>query len=522
MKIVSREEAKKLDKQAISMGIDESILMENAGCAVFDFLKMYLGLDKKYLIFAGMGNNGGDAFVVARKLASEFAHVVVFIVGEKNQIKGIALKNLDLLHLYPVEILQFNTINRVVLSSLLEADVIIDGIFGTGLNREIEGTTKELILEINNSKKPVVAIDIPSGVDANTGAILGIAVKADFTITMGLPKRGFYSPPGCDYTGKVIVSHISYPPELTLSKDIHVETRLIEPFEDRPTDSHKGTFGRALFISGSKTYFGAPYFNALAFLKSGGGLSYLGTTESVGRAIIPNANEVVLLPLKETKNGTIAKENIKTILKFAETVDIVSIGSGLSIDGDTEELVLSVIKNVEKPVIVDGDGLTILSKHKEVLKERKFETILTPHLGEFSRLIGVAVEDIKKDRFSYLFKAMTEFNCSIVLKGAFTLIGSKGDIYVNTSGNPVLATAGSGDILVGVIASCIIRKKNVTDGLILAVYLHGLSADLIKEEISEEGITSKDILEHLKITVKKYKEDFKAIKGGNYECKGNF
>jgi len=169
------------------------------------------------------------------------------------------------LHLYPVEILQFNTINRVVLSSLLEADVIIDGIFGTGLNREIEGTTKELILEINNSKKPVVAIDIPSGVDANTGAILGIAVKADFTITMGLPKRGFYSPPGCDYTGKVIVSHISYPPELTLSKDIHVETRLIEPFEDRPTDSHKGTFGRALFISGSKTYFGAPYFNALAF-----------------------------------------------------------------------------------------------------------------------------------------------------------------------------------------------------------------------------------------------------------------
>ena len=522
MKIAKREEIAKLDKQAISSGISEEILMENAGCAVFEFLKTHFGLDKKYLIFSGTGNNGGDAFVVARKLASEFAHVVVFIVGGKNQIKGTALKNLNLLSLYPVEILEFETINRVVLSSLLEANVIIDGIFGTGLNREIIGTTKELIMEINNAKKPVVSIDIPSGVDANTGGILGAAIKADFTVTMGLPKRGFYSPPGSDYAGKVIVSHISYPPELTLSKDIHIETRLVEPFEERPTDSHKGTFGKALFISGSKTYFGAPYFNALSFLKSGGGLSYLATTESVGRAIIPNANEVVLLPLKETANGTIAKENIETILKFAETVDIVSIGSGLSIDSDTEELVLSVLKHVEKPVIVDGDGLTIISKHKEALKERKFETILTPHLGEFSRLIDVQVEEIKRDRFSYLFKAMAELNCSIVLKGAFTLIGSKGNIYVNTSGNPVLATAGSGDVLVGVIASCIERKKNIVDGLILGTYLHGLSGDLIKEEVGEEGLTSKDILENLKFAIKYYKENFKALRGGNYEYKGNF
>lgn len=517
MKVVTREEINLLDRKAEELGLSEEILMENAGEAVFNFIKEKYSLDRHFLIFAGTGNNGGDAFVVARKLASHFAKVTLFLVGNTEKLKGISKRNFELLNLYPVEVLTFEGINRVLLESLTTADIVIDGVFGTGLQRAVEGKIKELFVEINNVKKTVVSIDIPSGIDANTGAICGEGIKANYTITMGLPKRGLFSYPGCDYAGKVIVSHISYPIELTLCKDIKVEISFIEPFEERPTDAHKGTSGKALFIAGSKNYFGAPYFNAMSFLKSGGGMSYLATTESVGRVVMGNAKELIIVPLKESANGTISKDNLNTLIGFAKNMDIISIGSGLSIDEDTESLFLTFIDKVQTPLIIDGDGLTILSKHRDILKEREAETILTPHIGEFSRLIDTPIEEIKKDRFSYLFKAMDMFkNSIIVLKGAYTLIGANGNIYINTSGNPVLATPGSGDVLVGTIASSITRKKNTLKGVVLGTYIHGLSGDLIQKEFNE-GVTATDILENLKFAVRYYKEHFNDIKGGLYE-----
>ena len=516
MKVATREEIKKLDELAVNFGIGEEILMENAAHAVFSLLKHKFGLDKKYIIFAGSGNNGGDAFAVSRLLSSNFAKVVVFVIGDKSKLKGVALKNFELLKNYPVEILEFESINRVLLSAIKESDVIIDGIFGTGLNRPIEGKIKELIVEINNSKKPVIAIDIPSGVDANTGSILGVAVKADYTVTMGLPKRGFFAYPGCDYVGSLIVSHISYPNELTLSKDINVQIKFVEPFDERPTNAHKGSLGKALFIAGSRRYTGAPYFNALSFLKSGGGMSFLATTPEVSKIVSQRSPEIVQVPLKENENGAISKENIEAIVDFSNNVDIVSIGSGLSIDEDTEELVLEVVERVQKPLIIDGDAITILSRHKDILINRQYDTILTPHIGEFARLSGLAIDEIKNDKFSALFKAMEDIKHVIVLKGEYSLIGYNGDIYINTSGNPVLATAGSGDVLVGTIGASVIRKGNLLYGTILGTYIHGLSGDLLSKEW-REGITSLDILQNIPNAIRYYWEHYKELEGAYYE-----
>jgi len=518
MKVATREEIQKLDSLAVSLGIPSEILMENAADAVFSFLKMRFGLDKKFLIFAGVGNNGGDALALARKLSSHFAKVSVFIVGEKSKFKGEALKNLNLLSNYPVEVIEFEGINRILLFEIQKSDVIVDGIFGTGLNREIKGNIKELIVEINNSNKPVVAVDIPSGVDANTGKILGEAVKANYTITFGLPKRGFFAYPGSKYAGKVIVSHISYPPELTNYKEINVEIPYIEPIPERKKDAHKGSLGKALFIAGSNRYFGAPYFNAMSFLKSGGGLSFLATTNKVILSVSSLAKEIVFIPLEESDSGTISKKNIATLINIASSVDIVAIGSGLSVDEDTEYIVREILLNVKKPIIVDGDGLTILSKNLDILEKREGDTILTPHEGEFSRLTNLTIEEIKNDRFSALFKFMEKVKAITVLKGPNTLIGSNGKIYINTTGNPVLATPGSGDVLVGTITSQIVRKGNVLEGTILGVYLHGLSGDLLAKDY-KEGITALDILENLKNAIRYYEDNFEFIKGEFYEGK---
>lgn len=520
MKVATKEEISQLDKLAVSLGLTSEILMENASSSVFHFIENEIGFNNKFLVFAGPGNNGGDALAVARKLSSHFAKVTVCLVTNKNKFKDLALKNLEILTNYPIEILEYNGVNRVILHELATSTVIIDGIFGVGLNRPIDGKLKELIMEINNSGKSIIAVDIPSGIDANNGQILSVAVKANYTITFGLPKRGFFSYPGNEYIGKLIVSHISYPPQLTDSENINVQIHYVEPMQQRDRNAHKGSLGKALFIAGSDKYFGAPFFNSLSFIKGGGGVSFLATTESIGKVVLASAKEVVLMPMIESENHTVSAKNIQKLVEFSSNVDIVAIGSGLSIDEDTERLVIETIKNVKKPVIVDGDGLTILSRHLEVLKERNYETILTPHIGEFSRLIMQPRENIEKDRFSYLFEAMKSLNSIIVLKGPNTLIGADGKIYINTSGNPVLATPGSGDILVGLIASQVVRKNNVLDGVILGVYLHGLISDLIQKHY-KEGITSSEILENIKVAVKYYEENYEAIKEGFYEGKRN-
>ena len=320
--------------------------MENAGNAAFYAIEKEMDgvKEKHFVLFAGTGNNGGDGFVVARKLASSGAIVSVFLIGEEEKLKGVALKNYKRLYGFPVERYNVKFFDRVTEMNILRCDAIIDAIFGIGISRKIKGIHKEIIQGINISKKPIFSIDIPSGINGDTGEIMGIAVKADYTITFGLPKRGSFIYPGADYTGKLYVSHISYPPSLYNSEDIKVQINIPIELPKREKDTHKGNFGKALFISGGENYLGAPYFASMAFLKAGGGLSYLATPKSIAPFIASKASEVVILPMDETGQHTLSEKSMGRILEFSEKADIVSLGSGITLNRETEKLALKLIE----------------------------------------------------------------------------------------------------------------------------------------------------------------------------------
>ena len=520
MKIASVDEITNLDKNAEEkFGISQEILMENAGNAVFYVIENEVGVrEKRFVIFAGPGNNGGDGFVVARKLASTGAKVSLFFIGEKNKLKGAAKKNYIRLNGFPIEQYNIEFFDRIVETSIEKSDVIIDAIFGTGLSRKISGIHKEIIQGINLSNKTVISVDIPSGINGDTGEVMGIAVKADYTVTFGLPKRGHFLYPGAEHTGKLYASHISYPPSLYENPDINVQLNTPVELPLRKKDTHKGNYGKALFIAGGKNYLGAPMFCSYAFLKSGGGLSYLATPKSIAPFIAMKAGEVVIIPAEETKEQSISMQNLDNLLKLSEQMDIVAIGSGVTLEKETKEFVKEFVKQVGRPVIIDGDGLTAISEEVKILKKRKAETIITPHIGEFAKITKKKINEIKKNRIKILQESAQELNATIILKGAFTLIGMKnGKIFINLSGNPGMATAGSGDVLTGTIAAMYGLGLSIESATRTGVFIHGIAGDLKAREKGIDGITATDILEGLPAAIKYYKENYKTIKETNYE-----
>jgi hydroxyethylthiazole kinase-like uncharacterized protein yjeF len=520
MKIASVKEIRMLDKKAEEFGLKSEILMENAGNAAFYAIEkeMHGVEEKKFVVFAGTGNNGGDGFVVARKLASSGASVSLFLLGDPAKIRGAALENYNRLNSFPIERYTIKFFDRITEMNIFRCDAIIDAIFGIGISREIKGIYKEIIEGINISGKTVFSIDIPSGINGDTGEIMGTAVKANYTITFGLPKRGLFIYPGADFTGKLYISHISYPPSLYNSEDIKVQINIPIKIPERENDTHKGNFGKALFVSGGGNYLGAPYFSSMAFLKTGGGLSYLATPKSLSPFIVSKASEVVALPMDETNEKTLSLKSLQKILEFTEKVDIVSIGSGITLDEETQELSREIIKNTNKPIIIDGDGLTSISKNKEIIKNRTAPTILTPHLGEFSRLVDKSISEIKLKKIEFLQQYAEELNAVIILKGAFTLIGLPDKrVFVNTSGNPGMATAGSGDVLTGTIAAMYGIGLSIEGATRTGTFLHGLAGDLLINSIGQDGITATEILNNLPKAVKYYRENYKSIRRNAYE-----
>jgi NAD(P)H-hydrate epimerase len=501
MKVASVEEIANLDKRASEeYGITPILLMENAGNAVYTAIDLEFGIkDNNFIIVAGPGNNGGDGFVVARKLYSSGGNVKVFILGDPTKYRGEARENYIILNKLPIE-------KHILRSSLSDnfydglewSDIIVDAIFGTGLKRKVGGVFKEAIDAINETNRIIFSVDIPSGVNGNDGRIMGTAVIADYTVTFGLPKTGLFLYPGAEYVGKLYLSHISYPRELVECDDILTELNIPYPPPPRREDTHKGSYGKALFIAGSTKYLGAPYLSSLSYLKAGGGLSYLATVKSISTALASEANEVVILPLDETVEGSIAYKNIDYLIEYSNNVDFVIIGPGLSLNEETQELVRDLCIKIKKPILIDGDGITAISNDPTILCEREEYTILTPHMGEMSRITKLDINTIKRDKLSILRKYAKKLNSTIVLKGANSLVGySDGRIYINLSGNPGMATAGSGDVLTGAIAAMYGIGYNIDDAVRIGVFIHGLAGDLAANEIGMDGIIARDIMEFL-------------------------
>ncbi|MCK4402884.1 MAG: NAD(P)H-hydrate dehydratase [Dehalococcoidia bacterium] len=519
MKVSTVDEIRNLDKSATEeFSISQDLLMENAGQAVyFVILKEFGVKNKKFVVFCGIGNNGGDGLVVARKIHSNGGEARVFLLDDETKFKGIAKRNFEIVSKMPIEISKVSS-NESIRAAIHNSDAIVDAIFGTGLTKKVSGIYKDVIQMINESEKTVFSVDIPSGINGDTGEVKGIAVKANYTITFGLPKIGNMLYPGYEHCGKLYLSHISFPPSLYNADSIKVEINNPIELPKRDKNVHKGDFGEVLFIAGASSYFGAPYFSALSFLKAGGGYSRLATPISISSFLANKGSEIVFIPQRETPSGSIALKNKDELLKLSEKVDMVVMGPGISLNKETQELVRQLAQEIKRPLLIDGDGITAISKDIEIIKNRKAETILTPHMGEMSRITKMEISEVNKNKIEVLQRTAKELNVIVVLKGAHSLIGYPDEtVFINMSGNPGMATAGSGDVLTGTIAAMFGLGLSLRDAVRMGVFLHGFSGDLAAADKGEDGITAQDILDYLPATLKRYRQDFDEISENLYE-----
>ncbi len=508
MKVSRVAEMREMDRTAIeTFGIAPELLMENAGHAVYDVIRNQLGAGgQRFVVFAGPGNNGGDGLVVARKLLSSGGDVRVFLLSDPARYTGSAKANFEIATRLPLEITRVESIETMA-EALAQCDVVVDAILGTGLIREVEGRYRQVIEQINASGKKVVSIDIPSGVNGDTGKVMGAAVRADYTVTFGLPKIGNMLYPGYELCGELYVSHISFPPSLYATDTIQLAISDPVALPPRFRDGHKGSFSKALFIAGAANYFGAPYFSAFSFLRAGGGYSRLAAPRSIVPAIAGKGSEIVFIPQSETASGGIALGNKEALLDLAAQMDMVVLGPGLSLDAEVQELMRVLATEIPKPLLIDGDGITAVCQDLESIRGRTAPTILTPHLVEMSRLVGLSPADIDAHKVDVLQRTARDLNAVIVLKGAHSLIGTPDErVFINMSGNPGMATAGSGDVLTGTIAAMHGLGLSVEEAVRQGVFVHGLAGDLAAMEKGEDGITAQDILDSLPPAVRQVRE----------------
>ncbi len=515
MKVSTVEKMRELDKQASdTYGLSELLLMENAGNAAYFAILGHIKDRQGFIIFCGPGNNGGDGLVVARKIHSSGGKVKVYLLGRPEQYKDAAKLNYEIAARMGFEIKNIGEEKREkIIREIRHAGVVVDAILGTGLTRRVEGIYAEIINLINQYARIVLSLDIPSGINGNTGNVMGTAIRADYTVTFGLPKLGNILYPGYDFCGELYVSHISFPPGHYNREEIKIEINEPLQLPARNIQGHKGTFGDTLFLAGARGYYGAPYFAALSFLKAGGGYSRLATPKSVMPYIGSKGSEIVFLPLEETESGSIAKKAKEKIIEIAQAVDMVVIGPGLSLNEETQELVREVVSTVKKPLLIDGDGLTAISREKASLAKRENPTVLTPHPGEMARIKGLSSREITENRIDTLREVSRELKAITVLKGAHTLIGyPEGEIFVNMSGNSGMATAGSGDVLTGTIAAMYGLGLNIKEAVRMGVFVHGVAGDLASREKGEDGITAQDILDYLPGAMQMLRENIAELK----------
>ena len=500
MKVSTVSEMRALDRQAIEgFGIPEELLMENAGEAACTVLGREIGVaGKRFVIVCGVGNNGGDGFVVARRLHAAKVDVKVVIIGNESRLRGAALKNRHVLSRLPIKVDILKEINPLT-AALAACDVIVDALLGTGLSRPVAGLQREAIERINDSGKTVLSLDVPSGVHGDTGAVMGAAVRADLTVTFGLPKRGNLLWPGFGHCGSLYVSPLSFPPSMIRAAGLQVAVNDPLPLPPRNPQGHKGTFGDALFIAGAGSYYGAPYLAAMSFLKAGGGYARLAAPASMTPFLANRGPEIVYVPQQETIAGSIGLSNKATLLELAERVDFVVtrprtvIGPGVAAIGARE-----LAAELTKPLLIDGDGITAICGESSILANRQAPTILTPHAAEMARLTGRSVTEVEADRIAIVQETAARLGAFVVLKGAHSLIGTlSGKVFINLSGNSGMATPGSGDVLTGAIAAMFGLGLGIPEAVRMGVFVHGVAGDLAVAETGADGVVASDILRML-------------------------
>jgi hydroxyethylthiazole kinase-like uncharacterized protein yjeF len=505
MRLVKASEIQEMDRLTIhEMGIPGIVLMENAARGAAGFFLDYFEPPEKsrVVVLCGPGNNGGDGYVVTRYLHEKGLKTTVIVLAPLTKVKGDALTNLEIIRRMDLDILECPGIDEWTgcRSTIETGDFIIDGLLGTGLNAPVQGFYAMVIENVNTSGRPVMAIDIPSGLNADTGQILGKAVRATLTVTFGFPKVGQLIFPGAALVGRLINVPIGIPKAVVdrVPDNYHlVEPAYFTPFLrfDRQ-DIHKGDRGHLLVLAGSIGKTGAATLTAFGALRAGAGLVTVGIPASLNPILENKLTEAMTFPLPETGDGCLALEAEKEIFRLMEGKSAVALGPGLSTHEETIALVQRIVAQCPLPLLIDADGLNALSGDMGLLADRKATTVLTPHPGEMSRLSGLKTTQVQSDRVGTALRFVERHGCTLVLKGARTLIAQPdGRVYINPTGNPALSSGGSGDVLTGLIGGFLARRCPMTESAVGAVYLHGLAADLLAVDMGEAGVLAGELLD---------------------------
>lgn len=514
MRVVTGTQMSKIDKHSIEqLGIPSIVLMENAALKLAAHIEAYLGqkpqLSKEVLIIAGKGNNAGDAFAAARHLHIKGYGVKLYCIFEKAVFAGDAKTTLDIAAALGLEIkyltggCEFIELTR----DIKEAQIVVDGIFGTGFKGEIEGHIARVVELVNAHSKYTVSIDIASGIDSAAGRISASCIKAHKTVTFELPKIGQLTYPGIEYTGCLAVESIGIPRQAIESAEIQtflteaVMVRDILP--RRNADFNKGNCGKAVIITGSAGMAGSGCLSSKACLKTGSGLVYVAAPASminIYQSVVPEAIAIGL----EEENGILSLQSTDKICGTIKKCDVVAIGPGLSADKCIYCILESIADKIDVPVVLDADALNAAANDTGIFKKFRNEVVITPHPGEMSRLTGLETNYIQSNRLEAARKYAELWDVIVVLKGANTIIADpKGNAYINPTGNAGMATAGSGDSLTGIITSLAGQGAPALEAAVAGAYLHGLAGDMAAEEKGQYGLTAMDIVEYIPYAIKK-------------------
>ncbi len=517
MKLATAQDMRKIDELAVKEhGQSISGLMEKAGGAVVKVLEETWGNleDKTIGVLCGKGNNGGDGLVTARLLKQKKASVVVILTGEEEDLSGEPLKQFQKAKAAKVPLIPLTNADglKSVRVALEECDLLVDALFGTGLSRPIEGICRDLIQMVKTLGKSIAAVDIPSGLSADSGAPMGEALPAQLTVTFGLSKIGFYTPIGSTYTGRVVVEDIGFPEALLTDSSLRHEVSEISivqrslPKYDENT--HKGTRGRVVIVAGATGLTGAAALSAYGAQRIGAGLVTVACPESLIPIMSVKLTEPMTAPVPEVEGGFLSLKATGRILHLTTNVNSIVIGPGIGRHRETGQLLRELLTKLTVPMVVDADALNLLGGQLDIFKALRAPAILTPHPGEAAWLLKTTINEVEQNRVKVAKHIAQGYNVTVVLKGRFTVIANpQGEVRINPTGNRGLATGGTGDVLSGIIGGLLAQRLSPFDAATTGVYIHGLAGEKASRRLGPDGLLAGDLLPYLPRLLRQLREN---------------
>jgi len=498
---------KNMDRKAIEeYGIPGIVLMENAGRGAFQFIMEHFEPEKA-AVFAGKGNNGGDGYVIARHLINWGVHTDVYLLAARDEIKGDARVNLDMLYKMGAPVFEVKDTGALddFRYHVEQADLIVDAILGTGIDKEVKRPYSDFIEFINSMAeedpgKRVFSVDLPSGLNADNGQVMGAAVAAHATATFGMVKTGQLSFPGASLVGTLALVDISLPQELYADIPYAVVTPGLaaELIPERSEDAHKGHTGHGVVLAGSPGKTGAAVMAAESAMRTGAGLITLAGPAGLHHVLETKTLEVMTEPLPDTDTNTLGPASADRALELLEGKTAAALGPGIGRSAEVTEFVRRVLEGSKLPLVIDADGLNAISDDVKMLERASCPLVLTPHPGEMARLTGMSTKEVLADRLNVALKFAADYNAVLVLKGAHSITATpEGRAYFNLTGNPGMASGGMGDVLTGAVLGLMCQGMSPENAALLAVYLHGAAGDLAAEELGEEGMMAGDVMDLL-------------------------